>query len=197
MTAEKSRSLDDRPARVSDLTAFERRVLAAEGLGTARVQGDVLRTTADAEAQLLREALDTAAAAAELGVGRSRVRQLLAARRLHGFKQGHVWRLPLWQFQRQDKGTIPGIGQVICAMPADIHPLSARGSSPLLSPSSRSTAWRCLHSPGWSVATTPPPSFRWPEISELAHELDGSWCVVRRVASGITTWPPVLAGKRS
>jgi len=76
------------------------------------------RARAVAEQAVLRDsALTVSEAARTIGVDNSRIRHRLAAGRLMGWKDRGGWRLPRWQFT--DRGVLPGIEQVIAALPED------------------------------------------------------------------------------
>lgn len=77
-------------------------------------------TTADYLA-LLSTSLTVADAATRLNVDRSRIRQRLRARSLFGIEQNGEWRLPLFQFERDQP--LPGLGDVLLALPADLTAL--------------------------------------------------------------------------
>ncbi len=82
--------------------------------------GAYARTLAD-YAALIKASLSVEAAAAELGVNTSRVRQRLAERSLYGFQAGGRWRLPGFQF---DQGRlIPDLRRVLAALDPELHPL--------------------------------------------------------------------------
>lgn len=76
------------------------------------------RARAVAEQAVLHDsALTVGEAARTIGVDNSRVRHRLAAGRLMGWKDRGGWRLPRWQFT--DHGVLPGLEQVIAALPED------------------------------------------------------------------------------
>lgn len=76
------------------------------------------RARAVAEQAVLHEsALTVSQAAKVIGVDSSRVRHRLLARRLMGWKDKGGWRLPAWQFT--DTGVLPGLEQVLAALPGD------------------------------------------------------------------------------
>lgn len=72
-------------------------------------------------------ALDVAETAQLLGVDPTRVRQRLRERTLYGLRvDGRAWRLPRFQFD--DAGhEIPHLGEVLRALPPDLHPRSVEG----------------------------------------------------------------------
>jgi hypothetical protein len=76
------------------------------------------RARAVAEQAVLHDsALTVAEAARTIGVDNSRVRHRLLARRLTGWKDRGGWRLPAWQFT--ERGVLPGLEQVLAALPID------------------------------------------------------------------------------
>ncbi len=70
---------------------------------------------------LLEESLSAAEAAKLLRVDVSRVRQRLRERSLFGLEYEGTWRLPRFQFER--RLVIPGLAQVLKALPSDLFPL--------------------------------------------------------------------------
>ena len=70
---------------------------------------------------LLEESLSAAEAAKLLGVDVTRVRQRLRERSLYGLEYEGTWRLPRLQFER--RLVIPGLAQVLKALPPDLFPL--------------------------------------------------------------------------
>ena len=62
-----------------------------------------------------------AEASARLQVDSSRIRQQLRARSPFGIEHNGQWRLPLFQFERDD--TLPGLGDVLHALPTDLTAL--------------------------------------------------------------------------
>jgi hypothetical protein len=84
-----------------------------------------LARTAATYAALLATARAAAEAASLLGVDPSRVRQRLGQRTLYGIKTARGWRLPAFQFDLdQPDRLVPGIGRVLAALPADLHPVA-------------------------------------------------------------------------
>jgi excisionase family DNA binding protein len=112
------------PAR--QLTETEAAELRRGGLAPSADQGAFervrARTAADMAA-LLADALSTADAASRMGVDPSRVRQLLAERRLLATRDGGEWRVLDVQFT--DEGLVPNIGAVVSALPEGLPPLAA------------------------------------------------------------------------
>lgn len=74
-------------------------------------------------ASLVESSLTAAEAAERLEVTTSRIRQRLQKPpSLYGFKdQEGAWRLPAFQFT--DAGPLPGLGEILPALPDEIHPL--------------------------------------------------------------------------
>jgi hypothetical protein len=70
---------------------------------------------------LLEESLSAADAAKLLRVDVSRIRQRLRERSLFGLEYEGSWRLPRFQFER--RLVIPGLPQVLKALPNDLFPL--------------------------------------------------------------------------
>jgi hypothetical protein len=60
--------------------------------------------------------------AARLEIDTSRVRHRLARRQLVGIRRTDGWRLPRWQFGA-DGRPLPGLEQVLRALPVEIHPV--------------------------------------------------------------------------
>jgi hypothetical protein len=70
---------------------------------------------------LLEESLTAAEAAKLLRVDVTRVRQRLRERSLYGLEYEGTWRVPRFQFER--RLIIPGLAQVLKALPPDLFPL--------------------------------------------------------------------------
>jgi hypothetical protein len=107
------------------LTAGEVEALESVGLSTAMWAQDaardpLTRSIADYMA-LLETSLTTAEAARYLKVDVSRVRQRLRERSLYGIEYDGERRLPRFQFER--KQVVPGIREVISALPQGLNPL--------------------------------------------------------------------------
>jgi len=117
---------DPRPADY--FTLDQRAALAEVGLDLApqRAGERDPRARAVALQAVLRDtALTVAGAAERLGVDTSRIRHRLAAGRLIGWKDRGGWRLPVWQFT--DTDVLPGLEEVLAAVPADQPPLVVAG----------------------------------------------------------------------
>ena len=110
----------------SQLTSAEVAELRRGGLAPTADLGPYGRVrvrTAAAMTALMASALSTSEAATRLGVDASRVRQLLAERRLLAAREGGEWRVLEVQFA--DRGLVPNVGQVVAALPEGMPPLAA------------------------------------------------------------------------
>jgi hypothetical protein len=111
-----------------DLDAETRALLERGGLTFAPLPDErqsPLARTAAKNAVLLATARTVAEAASLLGVNPSRVRQRLGQRTLYGIKTARGWRLSAFQFDLdQPDRLVPGIGRVLAALPADLHPVA-------------------------------------------------------------------------
>lgn len=110
---------------VTDLSAPEIAALRSVGafkdpVSVAADNDPLVRSQAEYMA-LLEESLSAADAAKLLQVDVSRVRQRLRERSLFGIEYQSGWRLPRFQFER--RLVIPGLAQVLKALPNDIFPL--------------------------------------------------------------------------
>ena len=116
-----------RPDPRPDLTEAEVAALRRGGFvlePTELGAEDPLVQTAVEFAALLKKSLPTAAAAERLGVDPSRIRQRLSSDppSLYGIRLESGWVIPEFQF---DGGrTIPGIGEVVAHLDAELHPVS-------------------------------------------------------------------------
>ena len=111
------------PAAV--LSKAELKALEQAGLSTKPWVGDVARdpltrTIVDYMA-LIETSLSTAQAAAMLDVDVSRIRQRIRERSLYGVEFEGEWRLPRFQFERNK--VLPGLTEVLAALPAELNPL--------------------------------------------------------------------------
>lgn len=70
---------------------------------------------------LIETSLSTAEAAAMLGLHESRIRQRIRDQSLFGVKYEREWRLPRFQFGR--KKVLPGLAEVLAALPPELNPL--------------------------------------------------------------------------
>ena len=108
-----------------DLTAAETAALRAVGAFKDETpigpdHDPLIRSQAQYMA-LLEESLSAAQAAKLLSVDVSRIRQRLRERSLFGIENEGNWRLPRFQFER--RRAIPGLAQVLKALPEDLFPL--------------------------------------------------------------------------
>jgi hypothetical protein len=112
-------------SRASDLSASE--VAALRSVGAfkdempVQVDNDPLIRSQAQYMALLEGSLSTAEAAKLLHVDVSRVRQRLRERSLFGIEHEGSWRLPRFQFER--RLVIPGLAQILQALPPDLFPL--------------------------------------------------------------------------
>jgi len=111
------------PAAV--LSKAELKALEEAGLSTKPWVSDVARdpltkTIVDYMA-LIETSLSTAEAAAMLDVDVSRIRQRIRERSLYGVEYEGEWRLPRFQFERNK--VLPGLTEVLSALPAELNPL--------------------------------------------------------------------------
>jgi hypothetical protein len=117
-------SPSDRP-RASDFTAAEAAALRSVGAfkdeTPMQVDNDPLIRSQAQYMALLEESLSAAEAAKLLHVDVSRVRQRLREHSLFGIEHEGSWRLPRFQFER--RLVIPGLAQVLKALPPDLFPL--------------------------------------------------------------------------
>lgn len=110
--------VDPNPAEY--FSVDQRAVLADVGLdlATQRTGERDPRARAVALHAVLRDtALTVAGAAERIGVDASRIRHRLAGGQLVGWKDRGGWRLPVWQFTDDD--VLPGLAEVLAAVPAD------------------------------------------------------------------------------
>ncbi len=119
-----SNGLDDdessRPLSAHEVAVLrEGGLMVREGVPAPRMQGR------GAYEELLRSSLSTPDAASRLGLTDARIRQRIRERSLLAVRHGRTWKLPAVQFT--DDGLVPGIDQVIAAMPEDISPVAALG----------------------------------------------------------------------
>lgn len=112
----------DNPA--ADLSAAETAALRRGGFTMEPADsgsGSALARTAAEYAALRETSLTAAETARRLGVDPSRVRQLLAARKLYGLQVKGAWRIPAFQFEGER--LLPGLDEVVSALPKDLHPV--------------------------------------------------------------------------
>ena len=131
--------LDDALSAVSQPTAEP---LSASEVAFLRSQGGVrMREVLDGDAdeaarplsqgvtretaQALAATTSIVEAALQLAVDRSRISQLLSRKRLWAFQFGRSKRIPRWQFA--ERGLLPGLDQVVLAIPDGLAPASVEG----------------------------------------------------------------------
>ena len=129
--------LDKLPASGSTMTADEARVLVESGAFTADeleetekevAAGAVEDTVAKTKIAALRETLNTDEVAEILGIDPSRVRHRQGAGLLYSFPvAGNRRRYPSWQFDPEQQEPIPGLKDVIAAIPKTMHHVSVQG----------------------------------------------------------------------
>jgi hypothetical protein len=109
----------------TDLPAAEATALRGVGVfkdkASVRADNDPLIRSQAQYMALLDESLSAAEAAKLLHVDVSRVRQRLRGRSLFGIEHEGSWRLPRFQFER--RLVIPGLAQILKALPSDLFPL--------------------------------------------------------------------------
>jgi excisionase family DNA binding protein len=106
------------------LSATEAEVLGRGGFSlkpARRAEARPLSKTVAAYVAMMDDALSVAEAAKRLRVDQSRIRQLLSNGSLYGLKVKGEWRLPRFQFTT--RGLVPGVEQVLRALPDDLHPV--------------------------------------------------------------------------
>ena len=109
----------------TNLTASEVAALKRGGFELAPLSptsSDALARTAAEYAVLRDTSLTVAETAQKLGVHPSRVRQLLAAHKIYGLQIRGAWKIPLFQFV--DDRLLPGLEEVVPALPKDLHPIA-------------------------------------------------------------------------
>ncbi len=111
--------------RAAALTSGEVQALESVGLSTSKSSDEIspdplMRSIADYMA-LLETSLSTSEAARYLKVDVSRIRQRLRERSLYGIDYDGERRLPRFQFER--KQVVPGLREVIGALPEALNPL--------------------------------------------------------------------------
>ena len=128
--------LENRPLRATSSPAVqanvalsngELRALAGVGLSTqpwpAERADDPLSQSIVDYMALIETSLTAAESARLLGVDVSRIRQRLRQRSLFGVDYEGEWRLPRFQFERRK--ALPGLGEVLAALPTELHALEA------------------------------------------------------------------------
>lgn len=118
-------------AGTGGLTKDELAVLHDSGVAVEQIASDtpadLVRQSIAAFARLIASSLTVEQAAKRLGVQSSRIRQRLggAVPTLYGFKLKGSWYVPAIQFGR--RATLPGLEQVVPALPKALHPLEVVG----------------------------------------------------------------------
>lgn len=128
-----SHSLDTLPVGLAgeepahEFTEEEAGVLARGGLTLEPYAGsrDAASRIAASYAAMLSLALTESEVREMLRVGASRVRQRVAERSLYTIGVGRERRFPAFQFD--GRNLVPGIGEVLKAMPDDLHPFEVEG----------------------------------------------------------------------
>ena len=105
---------------VGELAALELVGLSTEPFEKLGVQDPLMQSIGDYMA-LLKTSYSTSEAAKYLKVDASRIRQLLREHSLFGIDYDGEKRLPRFQFERQQ--VIPGLREVIAALPEGLSPL--------------------------------------------------------------------------
>jgi hypothetical protein len=109
----------------ADLPAEETAALRRGGfelMPGKRENANALARTAADYAALLATSLTVNRAAQTLELDPSRIRQLLAARKLYGFQIKGVWSIPMFQFD--GPRLLPGLEEVLPSLPRDLHPVA-------------------------------------------------------------------------
>jgi hypothetical protein len=109
-----------RTLSAGELNALKAVGLSAEPFDEGSARDPLTRSIADYMA-LLETSYSTSEAASYLKVDASRIRQRLREHSLFGIDYDGEKRLPRFQFER--KQVVPGIREVIAALPADLNPL--------------------------------------------------------------------------
>jgi hypothetical protein len=153
----------------ADLPAAETAALRRGGFLVTPAEaehGGALARTAAEYAAILETSLAAGDTARLLGVDPSRIRQLLAARRIYGLQVKGAWRIPLFQFDRNR--LLPGLEEVVPRLTASLHPVAVyrwfTTENPDLAPEDLD---RALSPREWLLAGYPPAA-----VAELAADLD-------------------------
>jgi len=157
------------PDPSADLPAAETAALRRGGFRIAPAEaassGALARTAAE-YAAILETSLAAGDAARVLRVDPSRIRQLLAARRIYGLQVKGAWRIPLFQFDRDR--LLPGLEEVVPRLAEGLHPVAVyrwlTTENPDLAPEDLD---RALSPREWLLAGYPPAA-----VAELAADLD-------------------------
>lgn len=128
-------------AGATPISSSALRHLAEHGGQEARValesydEATVHRERGVARARMLEELVESSwsleETAAFMGISRSRVSHRVSARSLYAFQVGARRYVPRWQFVAAPSGgrgvePIPGLAQVVPAIPRDLHPLAVQ-----------------------------------------------------------------------
>lgn len=112
------------PDPAADLSVPEVEALRRGGFELAPVTADssnALAQTAAEYAVLCDTSLTAGETARKLKVDPSRVRQLLSARKIYGLQIRGAWKIPVFQFDGDR--LLPGLEEVVPALPKDLHPV--------------------------------------------------------------------------
>ena len=115
------------PPRAADLSEHDRALLESSGLDLD-ARGAAARAAEESAAAfmaLLGTGLTVAQASDRLGIDASRVRHRIGSRELYAVGMGARRRLPAFQFD--EDASLPGLGEVVRALPHDAHPLEVEG----------------------------------------------------------------------
>jgi hypothetical protein len=110
------------PNPAADLPAPEVAALRRGGFKLEPLSSEssnTLARTAAEYAVLCNTSLTAGETAQKLGVDPSRVRQLLAARKIYGLQIRGAWKIPIFQFEGDR--LLPGLEEVVPALPEDLH----------------------------------------------------------------------------
>lgn len=110
----------------ADLSEEETAVLRRGGFEmkpSPTAPSNMLARTAAEYAALLETSLAAGEVAQRLGVDPSRVRQLLTARKIYGIQIKGAWKIPAFQFE--GGRLLPGLEEVVPALPIGLHPVGA------------------------------------------------------------------------
>ncbi|MBI2922796.1 MAG: hypothetical protein HYY18_17220 [Planctomycetes bacterium] len=156
-----------RPA--PELSAGEAALLDRAGFARGRpgAPGALERSRVEYEV-LLHESPTLEAAARELRVSTSRLRQRLSARErtLLGVKDGRSWRIPRFQFQARGR-LVRGLERVLPSVRRDAHPLAIRRWFAMPHPDlTVGDAGRPVSPLAWLAAGHPPAT-----VADLAREI--------------------------
>lgn len=137
-------------ASAIDRNAASRAPLSASATDYLTVKGGILHfaggtgaasaRAVSAWAAVIGTSRNVAQVASMLGIDPSRVRHRITDGALYAITAGHGRLLPAWQFESGH--VIPGVRQVLAALPDDMHPLEVAG-------------WMTTPAPDLEVAGTP------------------------------------------